>query len=720
MTKHFLLVLAMLGSCAHATQISTNGLADNAVTNPKIANGTINLTTKVTGALPIANGGTGQTTASAAFGSFMPLTNDFYISWEDTSNNPVNLLTLDSGDTFQVGTASTYPTNVRGNTISVSSTSNIALSSNTSEISLHGSGSTAADLRFKDADGSTYVGIKALDVLGATYSLTLPPNDGSSGQFLQTDGSGVLVWASAGGGSAAGATGAVQFNNAGAFAADDTNFFWDDTNNRLGILTNSPDYTVEISGTTLVSGFSGSPSPTTSGVYLLESSDNPSFLLSRATSTADQRMWDVAMTADGVFSFRAVNDAFSSATPWLTATGGYAGVASANFGVGTDMGLQGATSGTFSQAAAATTTSYTVTWPSAQGAASTFLQNDGSGNLAWVAGGGGGANTALSNLAAVAINTSLISDTDITDDLGTSAIAWNSLYVNRIFGNGATPSDIDFIGGDEFRVTTKAAGSSVITLRTSNAAAAGMSFDTNYDGVPVDTNTGAINFSTAAATGTGNSGGYEFDVGTVVNGTGGNIRLTPGLESGAGVNGKILLRGDSVLSNGFYLKGRDAGDTADVNLAIVDGTDTIRYGGAGEIEMDVAATYLAIASAEVGIAGENQVLIESDTGFIELQATTFNFLNSNELRLTKTITAGGTTTVQTINKVSGRINIAATETTKQVNNSTVSTTSLVIAVAQTDDATCYVKNVVPTSGQFVITMTAACTAETAVAFWVTN
>lgn len=47
--------------------------------------------------------------------------------------------------------------------------------------------------------------------------------------------------------------------------------------------------------------------------------------------------------------------------------------------------------------------------------------------------GGGGANTALSNLASVAINTTLVSDTDNTDALGTSAIAWSDLFL----GNGA-------------------------------------------------------------------------------------------------------------------------------------------------------------------------------------------------------------------------------------------------------------------------------------------
>jgi hypothetical protein len=46
--------------------------------------------------------------------------------------------------------------------------------------------------------------------------------------------------------------------------------------------------------------------------------------------------------------------------------------------------LSGSVSGTLTQLPAATTTSYSVTWPSAQGAANTVLSNNGSGALSWV------------------------------------------------------------------------------------------------------------------------------------------------------------------------------------------------------------------------------------------------------------------------------------------------------------------------------------------------
>jgi hypothetical protein len=62
------------------------------------------------------------------------------------------------------------------------------------------------------------------------------------------------------------------------------------------------------------------------------------------------------------------------------------------------------------------------------------------------AAGGGGANTALSNLAAVQINLSLTSDTDITDDLGTGDIRWKDLY-SETANSGLTAADTFKIRG---------------------------------------------------------------------------------------------------------------------------------------------------------------------------------------------------------------------------------------------------------------------------------
>jgi len=54
-----------------------------------------------------------------------------------------------------------------------------------------------------------------------------------------------------------GVAGAIQFSNGSAFASDATNFFWDNTNKRLGVGTNTPSATAHFKG-------SGSTSATTS------------------------------------------------------------------------------------------------------------------------------------------------------------------------------------------------------------------------------------------------------------------------------------------------------------------------------------------------------------------------------------------------------------------------------------------------------------------------
>ena len=46
--------------------IKTNSIDDGAITNDKIANTTIDVTSKITGAVPVANGGSAATSASAA------------------------------------------------------------------------------------------------------------------------------------------------------------------------------------------------------------------------------------------------------------------------------------------------------------------------------------------------------------------------------------------------------------------------------------------------------------------------------------------------------------------------------------------------------------------------------------------------------------------------------------------------------------------------------
>lgn len=100
-------------------------------------------------------------------------------------------------------------------------------------------------------------GLTTLSATGKTLTIAtpspIPSQTGNSGKYLTTNGS-ALSWASVSasmaiGGSITSATaGSVLFaGTSGVLQQDNTNFFWDDTNNRLGIGTNAPTNDIDVS-----------------------------------------------------------------------------------------------------------------------------------------------------------------------------------------------------------------------------------------------------------------------------------------------------------------------------------------------------------------------------------------------------------------------------------------------------------------------------------------
>lgn len=79
--------------------------------------------------------------------------------------------------------------------------------------------------------------LKTADVMPGTITLTLPPDDGTSGQVLTTDGTGVLSWAANGTvTNPAGSDTQVQYNNGGSFGAE-AGFTYSATTNTLAVPT---------------------------------------------------------------------------------------------------------------------------------------------------------------------------------------------------------------------------------------------------------------------------------------------------------------------------------------------------------------------------------------------------------------------------------------------------------------------------------------------------
>lgn len=102
-------------------------------------------------------------------------------------------------------------------------------------------------------------------------------------------------------------------------------------------------------------------------------------------------------------------------------------------------------------------------------------------------------------------------------------------------------------------------------------------------------------------------------------------------------------------------------------------------------------------------------------------ATALDVAGINDWNLQRTVTAGGTTGAQTINKPAGTVNIAAGQASIVITNNTVTTSSLPFVTVRTGDATCtFVKAAVSTANTLTITLNAACTAETSIGFVVYN
>ena len=86
----------------------------------------------------------------------------------------------------------------------------------------------------------------------------------------------------------------------------------------------------------------------------------------------------------------------------------------------------------------------------------------------------------------------------------------------------------------------------------------------------------------------------------------------------------------------------------------------------------------------------------------------------------KTVTAGGTTGAQTINKTAGSVNFAAAAASVVVTNSLVATSSIIMATIATNDATMKSVQAVAAAGSFTLYANVAPTAETRVNFLVLN
>lgn len=172
----------------------------------------------------------------------------------------------------------------------------------------------------------------------------------------------------------------------------------------------------------------------------------------------------------------------------------------------------------------------------------------------------------------------------------------------------------------------------------------------------------------------------------------------------------------------FQVTAETAGGTQGILIETGDSYATITFTVDGDdvTVLDPAAG--STGSAVAYLLDTSNVLTNGDAIFALRNAGSdrVKFDHAGTPQIYSTITAGGTTGAQTINKPSGRVNIAAGQSSIVVTDALVTTSSLVFATVASNDATATLKNVVSGSGSFTVTLTATATAETKVNFLVVN
>ena len=117
--------------------------------------------------------------------------------------------------------------------------------------------------------------------------------------------------------------------------------------------------------------------------------------------------------------------------------------------------ILGNTSGTVTIQPAAAAGTWTMTLPTTDGNSGEYLQTDGNGVTSWAA-VTAGANTALSNLASVAINTSLLPGTTNSIALGSTSKIWSDVQTDYFHTGGLNGTYGGYSGGQLGGVSTHA------------------------------------------------------------------------------------------------------------------------------------------------------------------------------------------------------------------------------------------------------------------------
>lgn len=284
-----------------------------------------------------------------------------------------------------------------------------------------------------------------------------------------------------------------------------------------------------------------------------------------------------------------------------------------------------------------------------------------------------------------AITPTTVNGLTITTSTGTLAVANSKI---------ATISNtLTFTGTDSSSVAF-GAGGTVAYLGTANSFTAAQTVTSSSGSGQASVNV----TNNASVTGTLTSFGSSFAV------TG-----LPNTVALASTGVLILLPDQSTASGGTSTVRIYAGGYNSSN-------ERVRIDASGNLNMAGGVLgFGSLTAPDIGLARNAAGVLEANSG----TAGTYRDIKVRRYQADATITAGGTTGAQTINKGAGCVNAAAASTSLVVTNSLVSTSSIILASIQTADTTTLSAQAVAGSGSFTLTYPAA-TAETKICFVVFN
>ena len=138
----------------------------------------------LSGTIDVVNGGTGQTTTTAAINALLPTQATNSGKYLTTDGTNTSWATVSGG-----GSPGGSTTQVQFNNAGAfGGSANFTWDGTNAQL-----GATGA-LRFADTDSSNYVAFKAPTIIGSNVNWTLPATDGLPGDVLSTNGSGILSW----------------------------------------------------------------------------------------------------------------------------------------------------------------------------------------------------------------------------------------------------------------------------------------------------------------------------------------------------------------------------------------------------------------------------------------------------------------------------------------------------------------------------------------------